>query len=101
MEEPETGHYVINLIPDCVDPISDGMALENAPGSVRRHRGATAKDSGTLAENREFSNMICGSEKVTIIVVDKPRVSLVGVDCEKSCRRWIFGNFVSDNGAFV
>ena len=26
--ESETGQYVINLIPDCVDPISDGMALE-------------------------------------------------------------------------
>ena len=31
----------------------------------------------------EFSNLICGSEKVTIIDVDKPRVSLVEVDCEK------------------
>ena len=44
--ESTTGHHEIDLIPDCVDPISDGMALENAPGSVRRHRGATAKDSG-------------------------------------------------------
>ena len=36
----------------------------------------------------EFSNLICGSQKVTIIDVDKPRVSLVEVDCEKYCRRW-------------
>ena len=49
----------------------------------------------------EFSNLICGSEKVTIIDADKPRVSLVEVDCEKHCRRWIIGNFVSDNGVFV
>ena len=84
--ESTTGHHEIDLIPDCVDPISDGMALENAPGSVRRHRGATAKDSGTPAENREFLNLLCGSEKVTIIDVDKPRFFWWGADCETSCR---------------
>ena len=99
--ESEADRSVINLIPDCADPISDGMVLENAPGSVRHHRGATAKDSGTLAENREFSNLICSSEKVTIIDVEKPRVSLVEVNCEKSCRRWTIGNVVSDNDVFV
>ena len=30
--ESATGHNVIDLIPDCVDPIPDGMTLENAPG---------------------------------------------------------------------
>ena len=99
--ESETGHYVNNLIPDCVDPIPDGMTLANALGSVMRNLGATAKDSGTLAENMEFSTLICGSEKVTIIDVDKPRVSLAGVDSEKSYRRWTIANFVSDSGVFV
>ena len=55
------------------------------------------KDSETTVETRE----ICGSEKVTTIDVDKPSVSLVGVDCEKSCRRWTVGNFLSDNGVMV
>ena len=68
---------------------------------MRRLRGASVKDSGTSAETREFSNLMCGSERVTIIDVDKPRVSLVGADCEKFCRRWTIGNFVSDNGVFV
>ena len=67
-----------DLIPDCVDPISDDMELENSSGSVRSHRGATAKDSRIHGENMEFSILICGSEKLTIIDVDKPRVSLVG-----------------------
>ena len=40
-------------------------------------------------------------EKVAVIDVRKPRVSLVGVDCEKSCRRWTIGNFVSDENIFV
>ena len=38
---------------------------------------------------------------MTVIDVSKPRVSSVGVDCEKSCRRWTIGNFVSDNSIFV
>ena len=81
--------------------IPDDTARENAHSSVRRLRGASVKDSGTSAETREFSNLMCGSERVTIIDVDKPRVSLVGADCEKFCRRWTIGNFVSDNGVFV
>ena len=38
---------------------------------------------------------------MTVIDVDKPRVSLVGVDCEKSSRQWTIGIFVSDNSVFV
>ena len=72
-----------------------------ASGSVRRPRDASVKDSETTVETKEFSSLICGSEKVTIIDVDNPRVSQVGVDCEKSCRRWTLGNFVSDNSVFV
>ena len=68
---------------------------------MRRLREASFTDSETAVETREFSNLTCGSEKVTIIDVDRPRVSLVGVDCEKSCRRWTIGNFVSDNSVFV
>ena len=53
------------------------MSRENVHGPLRRSRGASVKDSETSAETMEFSNLICGSEKVTIIDVDKPRVSLV------------------------
>ena len=88
--ESATGRNVIDLIPDRADRFS-----------VRRLRGASVKDSGTSAETVELSNLICGSEKVTIIDVDKPRASLVEVHCEKSCRRWTSGNFASDNGVFV
>ena len=31
----------------------------------------------------------------------KPRISLVGADCEQSCRRWTIGNFADDSGVFV
>ena len=76
LEESVTGHYVIDLIPDNADRISDDTARENVHGSVRRPRGASVKDSETSAETREFSNLICGywweGEE----------------DCEKSCRRW-------------
>ena len=72
---------------------------ENASGSGKRNE--SGKDSEDAVDKSEFSNLICGSEKVTVIDVSKPRVSLVGVDCEKSCRRWTIGNFVSDNGISV
>ena len=78
LEESATGHHVIDLIPGCADLISDDTARENVHGPVRRLRGASVKDSETSAETRKFSNLFCGSEKVTIIDVDKPRVSLVG-----------------------
>ena len=101
LEESATGHHVIDLILGCTDLISDDTARKNVRGPVRRLRGASVKDSYTSAETRKFSNLICDSEKVTIIDVDKPRVSLDGVGCEKFCRRWTVGNFVSDNGFFV
>ena len=101
LEESATGHYVIDLIPGCADLISDDTARENVHGPVRHLRGASVKDSEASAETGELSNLICGSEKVTIIDVDKPRVSLVKVDCEKSCRRWTIGNFLRDDGVFV
>ena len=108
LEESATGHHVIDLIPGCADLISDDTARENVHGPVRRLRGASVKDSETSAETRKFSNLFCGSEKVTIIDVDKPRVSLVGRgggreggDSEKSRRRWTIGNFVRDSGVFV
>ena len=83
LRESATVHHVIDLILGCADLISYDAARENSHGAVRRLRGASVKDSETSAETREFSNLICGSEKVTVIDVDKPRVSLVGVDCEK------------------
>ena len=33
--------------------------------------------------------------------MNKPRISLVGADCEQSCRRWTIGNFADDSGVFV
>ena len=100
MEESAAGHYVIGLIQGCADLIADDSARGKTSGSVRRSRNESVKDSETTVETREFPNLICASEKVTVIDVSKPRVPLVWVDCEKSCRRWTVGNFVS-NSIFV
>ena len=56
-------------------------------------RNESGRDSEDTVDNSEFSNLIFGSEKATVIDASKPRVSLVGVDCEKSRRRWTVGNF--------
>ena len=77
---------MIDLIPGCADLIADDSAQGRASGSVRRPRDASVKDSETAVETREFSNLFCGSEKVTIIDVDKPRVPLV----------WIVRNLAAD-----
>ena len=92
---------MIDLIPGCADLIAEDSARGKTSGSVRRSRNESVKDSETTVETRKFSNLICGSEKVTFIDVDSPRVSLVVADCEKSCGRWTIGNFVSDNSVFV
>ena len=92
--ESSTGHYFIDLIPDC-------ETLTIAPGSVIKHSEESVQDPGINIENSEFSNLLCGSERVIVIGVNKPRISLVGSDCEQSCRRWTIGNFADDSGAFV
>ena len=89
-----TGHYVFDLISDC-------ETLTLAPGSVIKHSKEPVEDPGILIENSEFSNLLCGSERVTVLGVNKPRSSLVGADCEQSCRRWAIGNFADDSGVFV
>ena len=33
--------------------------------------------------------------------MNKPRISLVGADCEQSCRRWTIGNFLDDSGVLL
>ena len=101
LEESATGHCVIDLIQGCADLIADDSARGKTSSSVRRSRNESVKYSETTVETREFSNLTCGSKKVTIIDVEKPRVSLVEVDCKKSCRRWTIGNVVSDNSVFV
>ena len=102
LEESATGHHAIDLISGCDDSTTDESTRENASGSGKRFRNEPGKDSEDAINDSEFSNLICGSEKVTVIDdVSKPRVSLVGVDCEKSCRRWTIGNFVSDNSIYV
>ena len=47
---------------------------ESASGSGKRSRNESGKDSEDAIDNSEFSNLICGSEKVTVIDVSKPRV---------------------------
>ena len=84
--ESSTGHYVIDLISDC-------ETLTMAPGSVIEHSEESVKDPEIIIENSEFSNLLCGSERVTVIDVSKPQISLVGADCEQSCRRCTIGNF--------
>ena len=92
--ESLTNHYVVDLITACVTP-------NNVPGSPRRNLEATAKDSRIPFVRREFSSLLCGSDKVTIIDVDRPRVSLAGEAREQSCRRWTIGKFLNDSGIFV
>ena len=88
--QSSTGHYVIDLISDC-------ETLTIALGSVIKHSEELVEDSGILIEKNEFSNLLCGSERVTVIGVNKPRDSLVGADCG----RWTIGNFADDSGVFV
>ena len=78
--ESSTGH-LIDLISDCET-------------SVIKHSEEPVEDPGILIENS-------GSERVTVIDVNKPRISLVGADCEQSCRRWTIGYFADDSGVFV
>ena len=92
--ESSTGHCVIDLIPDC-------ETLTIAPGSVIKHSEESVQAPGINIENNEFSNLLCGSERVTVIDVIKHRNSLVGADCEQSCRRWTIGNFADDSDVFV
>ena len=101
LEESATGHFVIDLISGCADSITDETKGENAGGSGKCSRNASVEVSEDAVDNSEFSNLICGSEKVTVTDVGKRRASLVGVDCEKSCRRWTTENVVSDNSIFV
>ena len=101
LEESATGHYVIDLISGCADSTTDESTREHASSSGKRSRNESWNDSEDAVGNSEFSNLICRSEKVTVIDLSKPRVSLVGVDCEKSCRLWTIGNFVSDDSIFV
>ena len=70
---------MIDLISGCADSATDESTRENASGSGKRSRNESGKDSEDAIDNSEFSNLICGSEKVTVIDVGKPRVSLVGV----------------------
>ena len=92
--ESSTGHYVIDLISDC-------ETLTIAPGFVIKHSEESVQAPEINIENSEFSNLLCGSERVTVTDVNKPRISLVRADCEQSCRRWTIGNFADDSGVFV
>ena len=92
--ESSTGRYVIDLISDC-------ETLTIAPGSVIKHSEESLQEPGINIENSEFSNLLCGSERVTVIDLNNPRISLVGAHCEQSCRRWTSGNIADDSGLFV
>ena len=91
---------MIDRISGCADSTTDESKRENASGSGKRSRNESGKYSDAI-ENSEFSILVCCSEKVTVIDVSKPRVTLVVVECEKSCRRWTIGKFVSDNSIFL
>ena len=65
---------VIDLISGCADLTTDESTRENARGSGKHSRNESGKDSEDEVDNSEFSNLICGSEKVTVIAVSKPRV---------------------------
>ena len=65
------------------------------------HSEESVQAPGINIENGEFSNLLCGSERVIVIDVNKPRISLVGADCEQSCHPWTNGNFADDSGVFV
>ena len=92
--ESSTGHYVVDLISDC-------ETLTLAPASVIKHSEESVQDPGIITENSEFSNLLCGSQRVTVIDVNKPRISLMGAVFEQSCRRWTIGSFADDSGVFV
>ena len=66
-----------------------------------KHSEESVQEPGINNENSQFSNLLCGSERVIVIDVNKRRISLVGADCEQSCRRWTIGNFADDSGVFV
>ena len=100
LEESATSDNVIDLMSGCADSITDETTPGNAGGPGKRSRNESVKVSEDAVDNSEFSNLICGSTKMTVIDVSKPRVSLMGVDCEKSCRQWTIGNFVSVNSNF-
>ena len=68
--ESSTGHYVIDLISDC-------ETLTIALGSVIKHSEESVQDPGINIESSEFSNLLCGSEGVTVINLNKSRISLV------------------------
>ena len=76
-EESATGHHVIDLIPGCADLTSDGAARENVHDPVRRPRGESGKDSEDAIDNSEFSNLICGSEKVTVNLAADGRLEIL------------------------
>ena len=72
-----TGHFVIDLISDC-------ERLTIAPESVMKHSEELENDLEITLKKNEFSNLLCGSERVTVIDASD---FLVGADCEQSCRR--------------
>ena len=78
LEESATGHHVIDLMSGCAEPITDETTPGNAGGPGKRSRNESVKVSEDAVDNSEFSNLICGSERVTVFVVSKARVSLMG-----------------------
>ena len=75
LEESATGRNVVDLISGRAGSIIDESTRS---GSGKRSRNESGKDSEDTVETSEFSNLICGSDKVTVIDVSKPRVSFVG-----------------------
>ena len=57
--------------------ISDCETLTIASESVIKHSEKSVQANGINIENSEFSNLLCGSERVTVVDVKKPRISLL------------------------
>ena len=69
LEESATGRTVIDLISGCADSTTDESTRENAGVSGQRSRNESVKVSEDAVDDSEFLNLICGSEKVTVIDV--------------------------------
>ena len=74
LKQSAAGHGVIDLISGCADSTTDESTRKNAGGSGSRNE--SGKDSEDTDDSSQFLDLICGSEKVTVIDASKPRVSL-------------------------
>ena len=73
LEDSATGHHVIDLILDALTRLQMSQRGKMQAALENVNRNESGKDSEDAIDNSEFSNLICGSENVTVTA----RVSLV------------------------